>query len=54
MANGHGMGLLLAENLVEAAGGQLVLRRAGPGPVIAVLLPGPPTLVINPAPGTVY
>ena len=41
-ANGddsHGLGLRLAESLAEAAGGRLVLKSSGPGPLVAVILP---------------
>jgi signal transduction histidine kinase len=37
--DGHGLGLRLAQSLAEAAGGRLVLKSAGPGPVVAVILP---------------
>ncbi|MDQ1427683.1 MAG: hypothetical protein QOK39_1159 [Acidimicrobiaceae bacterium] len=41
-ANGdgsHGLGLRLAQSLAEAAGGRLVLKSSGPGPLVAVILP---------------
>jgi signal transduction histidine kinase len=37
--DGHGLGLPLARSLADAAGGRLVLKRAGPRPVIGVILP---------------
>jgi signal transduction histidine kinase len=37
--DGHGLGLRLANSLTEAAGGRLVLKRRGPGPVVAVIFP---------------
>jgi signal transduction histidine kinase len=37
--DGHGLGLRLAQTLAEAAGGRLLLRRPGPGPIIDVILP---------------
>jgi signal transduction histidine kinase len=37
--DGHGLGLRLAQSLAEAAGGRLVLKSSGPGPVVAVILP---------------
>lgn len=37
--DGHGLGLRLAQTLAEAAGGRVLLRRPGPGPIIDVILP---------------
>ncbi|MDQ1443290.1 MAG: hypothetical protein QOG97_3518 [Acidimicrobiaceae bacterium] len=37
--DGHGLGLRLAQSLAEAAGGRLVLKSSGPGPLVAVILP---------------
>jgi signal transduction histidine kinase len=37
--DGHGIGLALARSLIQAEGGQLLVSRSGPEPVITVLLP---------------
>ena len=39
-ARGHGIGLALARSLAEGEGGALVVRRAAPHAVLALLLPG--------------
>jgi signal transduction histidine kinase len=42
---GHGIGLALARSLAEADGGRLLIRRAAPHPVLALLIPAGETIV---------